>query len=231
MKSKILVVGCVGVLGALSGACTANVEGFEATDSVTATMSTASCRTAPANVVLNPVADQRAGVDTGPFYDDPGCNEGYVVDFDGTISGVHVGYKLDQPRILTSDGIRVDFVSPRLPFEGAAPCPFDAIVGHAYLYEKVNGSWQFRMEFEQTQVTTVFASHLPHHCEVPSATFTNLRHGTQQEPHIYRVAAGLDLIHPEIFLGGAGAYPEGTGYGDVRIRACDATSPCPPLTF
>ena len=49
------------------------------------------CGAATRDANLNSLASQIEGLTTPATYDNPGCDLRYVIDFDGIISGVHVG--------------------------------------------------------------------------------------------------------------------------------------------
>lgn len=215
------------IWGALSGACAAPVDATEESiESVDEGINTSSCATAARDANLNGSADQHAGANSPFSYDNPGCNEGYIVELDGTVSGVHVGYKLAEP-LFTNDGIQVSFFPPSPNPLGF--CQNGMMLGLAYLYEKVNGAWVFRGSVSSETVTPVFNFGKLVACKLVPKYFNVVHHGTASNPHIYRVAATLDILMPELFQGGPAAFPDGKGYGNVFIRACDADNTCPEL--
>lgn len=221
MITRLRTVSSFLALAVTTAGCSDAMTTDEALDTVTEAVNPTSCATAARDWNLNASADQAAGKVTPDTYDNPGCNEGYIVEFDGTVNGEHVGYKLADPRPLpfTVDGIRVIF--PQLVPNQISECT-DTLRGGGYLYEKLsNGTWQLR--------ETVFAGPysvsdhgITRQCNLPNVIFRNVQHGTATNPHIYRVAVTMDVLQPSMFVG---SHPDGQGYGPILVRAADADHP------
>jgi len=201
----------------LSSLCAFGCSGegtAEPTDSIDQAFHVFSCANATRDVNLNGTLPQIAGVSTPTTYDNPGCSDGYIVEFDGTVNGVHYGYRPQTTRIGSNDGIHVDFrVFKTSP--GAANDTYcvDHYGGQAILYEKQSdGTWLEKESYVQHSHSNLTFSE----CTIASKIFHNLIKGTASEPHIYRVAVyGHNIV----------TAPD-TGWGPVSIYACDVNNPC-----
>jgi hypothetical protein len=213
----ILAFCAYGCTSAVEGGAT---EGNEPTGSVAEAINPTSCATASRDVVLNSTVSQVGPFDTPATYDNPGCNEGYIVQYDGTVNGVHYGYRLETPRTGSTDGIEVLFSLP--PLKQLHSCD-GALRGGGYLYERQsNGTWGL--------VTTIFVDSTTTsnfgitHCAMTPVLFNQVVKGSASTPHIYKVALTLDVLDPSQF---AGDYPDGQGYGPLALIGCDVNHPCP----
>jgi hypothetical protein len=66
------------------------------------------CGTAPRDAVLNSSASQSQGAISPMTFDNPGCDDYYIVEFDGSVNGVHYGYRRETPTS-TDQGITLLF--------------------------------------------------------------------------------------------------------------------------
>jgi hypothetical protein len=216
MDMRLSVLGSTGLLVFVAG-CSGGAELDETVGAWDDAISVASCATAPRDVVLNSAASQEAGVTSPSVYDNPGCNEGFIVEFDGTVGGVHYGYRLDDSRGAPySDGIRLNFEAP--PTQQIGTCE-ESVRAGGYLYEKINGTFQLSRSIFVTGQTV--ADHgITRYCDLEGIVFNNVKKGTASSPHIYRVAATIDILDSFVF---AGNYPDGQGYGRITVNAVDAT--------
>ena len=213
MKPTLVKLGLACLSSLLSFGCSGQVPD-EGTSATQEEFDTFSCGTATRDAVVNSTLSQIAGVTTPTTYDNPGCTHGYIVEFDGTVNGVHYGYRPETPRIGFTDGIHVDFpifhTSP-----GAANNTYcvDNYGGIAELYEKQsNGTWLFKASYVAHSHNDLTFSQ----CIVDNTVFKQVKKGTASEPHIYRVAVtGTNL-----------ALAPNSGWGPIAVHACDVNHPC-----
>ncbi len=218
MNTTLGSFGSACLVGVSIMGCGGGTDDWEPTAGLEEPINIISCSTAPRDVVLNSTVSQWTGVSSPSSYDNPGCNEGFVVEFDGTVGGVHYGYRLNNPPPLSSQGIRVDFTTPGP--KQLATCE-GSLKGGAYLYEKTtSGNWQL--------LSSIFVNptQLVNHgittgCPLEGIVFNQVKKGSAQTPHIYRVAATMDVLDPSQFIG---SYPDGQGYGPIFVHACDANN-------
>jgi hypothetical protein len=211
---KVLVaVGCAATWGCGS-------EGFEESPTTDAeAMTFATCANATRDVVLNSGASQRDGANTPSTYDNAGCDNGYVVEFDGTVNGVHYGYRPNTPQN-ADQGITVSF--PLLAVTGTTDHTIcDGAIGTAYLYEKQsNGTWQVVWSRnESAEVRDIYG--IVFGCQIPTMVFSNppVVKGTASSPHIYRVAVSAVVVSRNADF--MRRYPDGVGYGPIHIYGAD----------
>jgi hypothetical protein len=206
----VLLVGCSGE-GGLGEAPQIDEEA----------MNTASCATAARDAVVRTTQEQTTGVDSPSVYDNPGCNEGYIVEYDGSVGGVHYGYRAETPRADSTDGIQVRF-EPRSTNSPAASCE-GAIRAGGYLYEKrATGTWRLAAS-KFVESRDLGSPGLPPTCIFPVITFASVQKGSAETPHIYRTALTMDILNPNPF---SANLPDGQGYGVIHQEACDAIQQC-----
>lgn len=193
------------------------------------------CPYATADAVRNASADQATEAFSKATYDNPKCQNMFVVDFDGTINGVHVGYKLATPHAgAPTEGIRIEQTSfpvmrPEVPGYSCG----DHISMVARLYEKQSPDGKYVFKESRGEVAHGDTEGVTHAdvCALPVITFSDIEHGTADNPHIYRVAVstmvddGSGLSNKAIFSN----YPDDLGIGFTRVRGCDATHYCNTL--
>jgi len=211
-------VSCILVLSVYG--CAVAVDGSEPLGEGSEAVNPTSCATATRDAVVNSSASQASPVSSPATYDNAGCNEGYIVEYDGTVSGVHYGYRLEDPRPGTNDGVRLTFSVP-------VPKPLhtcDGVLrGGGYLYEKQsNGTWSLvRTAFVDSTTTGGPSSTF---CAMAPILFNEVRKGSATTPHIYRFALTLDVLDPSALVG---SYPDGQGYGPFTLRGYDVNNPPP----
>jgi hypothetical protein len=236
IHAKIRLVVLVGLLGA----CSDGADADDGAQTLEPLGSVGSCSVATRDLRLSPYADQVAGAVSPLAYDNPGCDEGYVVEYDGTTNGVHIGYKLEDPRPNSTDGIQVQF--PHYTTVSGKTCA-GALQAGGYLYEKVGQSWVLREQHLADAFTPAaagsggfgggFGGGGPGTgggpgrgvaCVFKTMTFTQVKKGTAAAPHVYRTALSVNVLDPNGFVGGA--YPDGFGYGPFTQKACDVNNVC-----
>jgi hypothetical protein len=212
---RCAVVGCL--LGGMTGC---GSEGFSDAGPIgSETQQFVDCRNATSDRVLNSKSSQVTPVVTYSGYDNPGCDESYVVDYNGTVNGGQpYGYKLNTPRPGTNDGIRVSFGW----FDAATPDQCEFFYARADLYEKVgNNPWAYktgRVRFPDGWSPDEFGCFYLH-----PVVFADIQRGSEASPRAYRVVVHVDAD-------GADHYPDGIGYGQngLWIGAYDDQHPWPP---
>src|SRR3954469_15689622 len=102
------------------------------------------CGTAPRDAVLNSSASQSQGAISPMTFDNQGCDDYYIVEFDGTVNGVHYGYRRETPTS-TDQGITLSFPSLTPPNSTLYPPTIcEDSFARAFLYEKQsNGTWGY----------------------------------------------------------------------------------------
>lgn len=224
MQKRLFEVGVVCSWGVLVAGCGAEAGRDELTGTETEAIGITACAAATRDAVLTTNNSQATGIDSPQTFDNPGCNEGYVVEYDGVgLNGFHYGYGLENPRAGSTDGIQVTFTAP--PVHSLATCE-GAIQAGGYIYEKQSdGTWKF-LQRQMVGATTLVNFGRTTGCAIPKITFKNVLKGSLTLPHIYRTALTIDIIDPSQFVP-AGSYPDGAGYGTIHQEGCDVNNPCP----
>jgi len=201
--------------------CSGEVGLGEAPQTDEEAFNTTTCGTAARDAVLRSTQEQTTGKDSPSVYDNPGCDEGYIVEYDGSVGGVHYGYRSETPRPDSTDGIQVRFaprdtISPIFTCEGAA-------IANGFLYKKrADGTWRF-VEAKVVASRDLASPGLPPVCVFPVMTFASVQKGSAATPHIYRTALTIDILNSRPF---GGDLPNGQGYGVIHQQACGANAPC-----
>jgi hypothetical protein len=210
----LVVVGCAASLGC--GSAELGVPEAEEAEPLTYV----DCGTAPRDAVLTGYASQVGGVTSPKTFDNPGCDDYYIVEYDGTVNGVHYGYRAATPTS-TAQGITLSFkgLTPPNPSSYSPSICGDSFA-QAFLYEKQsNGTWQY-------VTSKLFAGQGSHvagspgqlySCGFPTMRFSEVVKGTAAAPHIYRVAATEYVISHDAAY--QAAFPDTVGYGPIQTYA------------
>jgi len=178
------------------------------------------CSTATRDDGLNGYATQVAGASSPATFDNPGCDDYYIVEYDGTVSGVHYGYRAATPTN-SSQGLSVDFTGLTPPNPNSQPTSTcEDSYAQGILYEKQSdGTWKYitrKLISGQPQ----YESGLPlrlHACYFATMRFSQVIKGTAAAPHIYRIAMSTYVIsHNAAYQA---AYPDTVGYGPIHTYA------------
>lgn len=219
-----------GIFFVLLGACSDDVDGDDLSSvaSIHAAIARGECGSARYDAVLASIQAQTAGVMSPAVYDNPGCDEGYVVDWDASSKLGEYGYGLEDPNQdpASPDGIVVEFPTFALKSPGAG-CS-GALQAGGFLYERQAARWVLTEEHfaDVSQVGAAGSSGAPGpYCFPKPIIFKKVKKGTPATPHIYRTAFTINVLDPARFVTD---YPDGQGHGTIFQHGCDRNVICVP---
>ena len=215
-RKALLALGCAASVGC--GSAEVGEPEVEAADPLTYV----DCATAPRDAVLNSTASQLAGVRSPATFDNPGCDDYWIVEYDGTVNGVHYGYRADTPTS-SAEGITLSFtgLTPPNPSSYSTSICSDSFA-RAFLYEKQSdGTWQYlssKLFVGQSQHVAGHPDQL-YACGFATMRFPEVIKGTAANPHIYRIATTEYVLSRDAAY--QAAFPDTKGYGPIQTYAQD----------
>ena len=217
-RRALVVIGCAASLGCGSaelGGPEVEAAAAEAAEPLTYV----DCGTAPRDAVLTGYASQVGGVTSPATFDNPGCDDYYIAEYDGTVNGVHYGYRAATPTS-TAQGITLSFtgLTPPNPSSYSTTICGDSFA-QAFLYEKqTNGTWQYVSS--KLLAGKAMNNGTPgqlYRCYFATMRFSEVIKGTAAAPHIYRVAATEYVISHDAAY--QAAFPDTVGFGPIQTYA------------